>query len=378
MITDFYKIFSLVAILVGTMVGVGIFAVPYALAAVGPIFGLFLLFALGILALVINDYYGKIVLRSKEVQYFVGYVEDYLGSPAKEFATFSIAFGILATITAYVILGGGFLQTVLGSINLGEITFSGFFYSLLFWALGAFFIYLGLKSVSTAEIILGLFLVLIVGVISISSLQHFRLHPFTYFNFEKAPLAYGVFLTALAGYVAIPEMREIALGTKLERVEIFRRLVFIGTFTTLALYLFFGFAVVANTGLVTSSEAIAGLEDSLGPKVLILGAIFGVLACFSSFLTLGVNLKKVLIHDWNFNSRIAWAVVVFVPLAFYLVGFRDFVGIIGLAGAVMGGINSIIIVLMYNKVKGSSSVLRSAFIFLFLVGILSQLLKPFL
>jgi hypothetical protein len=144
------------------------------------------------------------------------------------------------------------------------------------------------------------------------------------------------------------------------------------------LYLIFGFAIVANTGLATSPEAIAGLEDSLGSRIVIIGAVFGVLACFSSFLTLGINLKKVLINDWNIKPKLAWAVVVFVPLGFYLVGVRNFVNIIGLAGAVMGGINSIIIVLMYNKIEGSASVLRGAFIFLFLIGILSQLLKPFL
>jgi len=41
----------------------------------------------------------------------------------------------------------------------------------------------------------------------------------------------------------------------------------------------------------------------------------------------------------------------FDPFSFFIIGFRNFVNVIGVAGAIMGGINGILIILIYKKAR---------------------------
>ena len=52
------------ATLIGTIVGVGIFGVPYVVAKSGFLLGLLFLFGLGGVALLLHLFYGEIVLRT--------------------------------------------------------------------------------------------------------------------------------------------------------------------------------------------------------------------------------------------------------------------------------------------------------------------------
>jgi len=53
------------------------------------------------------------------------------------------------------------------------------------------------------------------------------------------------------------------------------------------------FLVTGITGPKTSKEAIIGIKDFVGNTIVILALGFGILTCFTSFLTLGLTLKKV-------------------------------------------------------------------------------------
>ena len=84
--------FSATSIIIGTIVGVGIFGLPYAIAKVGFLVGIPLLVLLSGAMLCLHYLYGEIVLRTKRKQRLVGYAKKYLGNKGKSIATLSAIF----------------------------------------------------------------------------------------------------------------------------------------------------------------------------------------------------------------------------------------------------------------------------------------------
>ncbi len=120
-------------------------------------------------------------------------------------------------------------------------------------------------------------------------------------------------------------------------------------------YLFFIFLITGMSGALTSKDAITGLKTIFGNGIINLGFIFGILTTFTSFITIGLTLEKVLWYDLKIPRLLAFALICLGSLILYLSGFADFLKIIGLAGGVMIGIEGILIILMYLKAKTKSS-----------------------
>lgn len=374
---NFIKGVLLTSILVGTMIGVGIFAVPYAVMESGPVWGFFLLFFLGTASLLVHVFYGDVAISCDEKKRFVGYADKYLGKKAKGIATFSLVFGFLGTILAYLIVGGEFLDILSAGVSQVNIAWGSFVYSLIFWAAGAWFIFKGIKTVSSLELGMSIFLISIIFLLFGVSINQIKLVNFGDINFDYSFIAYGVFLTAFSGFAAIPEMRELAVGTKWEQRLGFRKLIVVGGVLPLLVYIIFAFSVVGVSGADTSPEAVRGLVPIFESRVVMLAALFGVVACFTSFLVLGVNLKKVLWQDWGLSKNVAWGLVVFLPLIGFLAGFKQFVPVLSFVGATMGGINGILIVLMHNKISSCQRMLKALLVLLFVFGLLFRVFKIF-
>ncbi|TRZ81084.1 hypothetical protein D4R86_03285, partial [bacterium] len=95
--------FNAISIIIGTIVGVGIFGLPYAISKVGFLIGIPLLILLSGIVLYLHYLYGEIVLRTKRKQRLVGYAKKYLGGKGKSIATLSALFGLLGSQLAYLI-----------------------------------------------------------------------------------------------------------------------------------------------------------------------------------------------------------------------------------------------------------------------------------
>jgi tyrosine-specific transport protein len=106
------------------------------------------------------------------------------------------------------------------------------------------------------------------------------------------------------------------------------------------------------SGSGTSEETLAGLQGILSQPVLALGAVFGFLCIITSFLIIGINLKEIFCYDYFLkNNILCWALAVIAPFLIFLFGSREFIEIISITGALFGGMNGIIIVLIYLKAK---------------------------
>lgn len=333
------KFFYATATLIGTIVGVGIFGVPYVVAKSGFLFGLLFLFGLGGAILLIHLFYGEIVLRTPGKHRFVGYAQIYLGRWGKRLTTFTSVFIFYGALLAYIIVGGKFLGTIFGG--------SDFIWSLIFFIICSLAVFFGLRVITKMEILMSLFLIIVVVLIFIKGWPAIKLNNLSTLNWPYFFLPYGVMLWAVGGWAAIPEMKEVFK----DNCQFFKKAIIWGTLLPIFLYLLFVLTVVGVTGQQASPEAIEGLVEALKNHTVIFGAIFGLLAVTTSFLVVGLSLKKTFWYDYRLNKHLAWVLTCFIPLIAYLAHLRDFIMVIGFLGATLAGLEGILLILIYRKAK---------------------------
>jgi len=365
------------AILIGTTVGAGIFGIPYVISKSGIIPGLFYFFILAGAILLIHLFFSEIVLRTKEKHRLIGYSQKYLGNWGKILITISTILGIVGGLLAYTIIGGDFLKILISPF----LNLSSFYLSLIFLLILSYFIFRVIKLIAPAELLMNIFFFFIILLIFLFALPKLNLQNFTLFNLPHLFLPYGVLLFAFMAGAAIPEMAEI-LKTGPERKN-YKKIIVLASIIVFILYLLFTLVVIGISGKNTSTEALQGLVPFLGQKIIILGALFGVIAIAASFLVLGNYLKNALAYDFNFPKFWAALVTCGLPLILFLIGFRGFIETIGFVGTLVGVIEGLIIILIFKKVKFSGdrepeyslkipSILLYFLIGIFILGAVSQ------
>lgn len=337
------KYINALAIFAGTAIGVGIFGLPYATAQFGffPIIIYFIF--LGLIVLIIQLAYGEICLRTNGQHRMPGYAKIYLGQKAKNLTLFSNAIGLYGAMLAYIIIGGSFLASLLSPIFGGnDLT-----YILIYFVAGSFIIFLGSRTVAKYEIFsltifFGVFVFLLYKGIPLIDTQNFLT-----FDLKNIILPYGVILFSIAGITVIPETREILA----DKAKSLKSLIIIGSLIPIITSLVFIFLVLGVSGVNTTKDALAGLESVLGRQTLIAGFIFGIITTFTSYLTIGLTLKKIFWYDLKFSHFNSWVIACFIPLILYFIGVQDFIKIIGFSAAITALIEGTIVFLIYLKAK---------------------------
>lgn len=161
--------------------------------------------------------------------------------------------------------------------------------------------------------------------------------------------AFGVFIFAFTGLVVIADARDVFSG--MEKVKQLKSAILLGTAIPLVLYAVFVVAVLMASGTSITKDALFGLTGVLGRQAILLGALIGVLSMFTSYLALGYDLKKVYELDANVKPFLAWVLVASVPLILFVLGLRDFIKLISVAGGLFVAIDGIIVVFILRSMK---------------------------
>ena len=204
------------------------------------------------------------------------------------------------------------------------------------------------------------------------------------FNIYNLLVPFGVILFAFRGLEAVPEMKECL--TK-DRKKL-KNAIIIGSLIPLVAYALFAFATLGITGTNTTEIVTLGLGESLGAGMILLGSLFAVFAMLTSFLTLALAMKEIYMFDYNLNPTLAWALTLFIPLIIFLSGVTSFIKVVGITGSLVGGIEGIIITLIYWKARkhgnrhpefklGKLHLIGFLLILIFIVGILYQIFNVF-
>ncbi len=327
------------SILIGTIVGVGFFGLPYAALQAG--YGTLLLYfvLLGAVVLLTHLFYAEFSLHTKGHHRLVGYASLYLGRFGK-WLTFHVKmFGIFGALLAYLLIGGRFLASLFGG--------SVILYTFLFFLAGAWLVWRGSRSIGPVELVLLGIFVLLVVIVFIAGIPSLRLENITGFSSAAFFLPYGIVLFSLWGIDAIPELRDLLWHD----AKHMRRAITYGVLISICIYIVFTFFVLGISGTTTTKDALSGLAPHFGQTIMFFGYLLGVITSFTSFITFGLALRKTFTYDLRFPKFIAWTITCFVPLFLFVIGIQNFLTVISVTGALFIGIEAIIVFLIYIRFK---------------------------
>ncbi len=333
------------ASLVGTIIGAGIFAVPYVMSRAGVGMGLIYILVMGIVIMFLHLYFGEIILAIRAKHRLPGFAGVIFGPLGKRLGAVLGIFGGWLGIIAYLILGGIFLSMLLQPFFGGQLLI----YQLIFALLGALIVGRGLRRMGSSEIIFSSLLVIIILFLLLAGVPQIEFSNLLTWRPVYFFLPYGVIVFSLSGLAVIPELEDLLAREARARL---RGVIIAGTVIAAILTGLFGLVVVGVSGEATSPDAISGLAASLGPWVIVGGGIFGFLAIITSYLTFLMNQLETFVIDYHRSRLGAWLLALGVPLALFLAGAKDFIQIIGLAGGFFGGLTALLLVAMYWKLKG--------------------------
>ncbi len=377
---NFSSLLVAITTLIGTIIGAGILGIPYVVAKAGVLYGLLLIILFGCAFLFLNLALGEVVLRTKGLHQLPGYAEKYLGSVGKKIMMLTMPITIYGALTAYLI-GEGEIGTTLLSFAPAWV------WSLVLFVVASYVVARGIKTMSRIEFILIILFLVVTVVLAFFSFRSFDATHFTSINPLFLALPYGVILFSYLGAAAIPEIHEELKGKE----YFLKKAIIIGSLVPIVVYLLFTVAIIGIVGveefeLLEPNHRIATIALSVyaTPALGVLANLLAILSMFTSFLTLGTALVQMYTQDLHLSKNLALILTLSIPAVLAFSGFTTFITILGLTGALAGGFEGILILLMHIKakkigVKKPEYTLKSywyltwTMVTMFLMGILHQI-----
>ncbi|OHA00603.1 MAG: hypothetical protein A3H71_02855 [Candidatus Sungbacteria bacterium RIFCSPLOWO2_02_FULL_48_13b] len=361
------------ALFVGTIIGVGVFTLPFAITRIGLFGGLILLGLLAIAMLIVHLMYGDAIASTPGRHRLPGYAERYLGRGWGAFATISNLVLLNGALLVYVLLGSQFLASLV------QLIFPGFSLGAslaVFFGVGAVIFFFDGAFSTEIEESLTILLVLTFALVIGWGLTRGHIAGMGEAAWGNPLLPYGAILFSLAGAVVLPRVYE-TLQADHRR---FRSLVILGTLIPAMLYGLFVVAVWAASPAGPSQEAILGMQPLLGHWIVALGGVVGFLATITSYIGVGLTYKGLLRFDFGLPRLIVWVLATVPPFLLIAAGLANFVAIIGFLGAISVGFDNIVIIRLWHALPrrqflnfwpGWASV---ALVLVFIVGMAAALL----
>lgn len=365
-----------VGMMVGSIVGVGVFGLPYAFAKAGVPLGLLILLVLAAILTGVQLMFAEVVMQTPGKHRLVGYVREYLGNRWARLAALALAVSCWGVMVAYLITGGTFVSGLMRP----WVELSPFVGSMIVAVIVAAATYGGIREMSRVEIgLIGSLLFLFCFMI-LASLPHVELRHLTVSHPDRWLLPYGVVLFALSGLGIVPELKDVLGKRQLPKLP---AAVMYAMASVTVLYAAFSVAVVGVTGTRTTQTAFEGLLPSLGPSFGFVAGLVGSVTVVSVFAMMALQMENMLRYDFGLPRRLAWACTIGVPLLLFLTGMREFIPLIGFIGSVFGGVIGVVVVMTYERMRRSPvcqrhqclevpSFVSWGIAFVFLLGLVSE------
>lgn len=322
-------------LLLGTIIGAGIFGVPAMIGAWGVLPSLLAFSILTIVVLAMHLLYAEALIVNRNNARLVGQANYFLGKGPAALGGLLQTLQIFGSNLAYVILGGEFLAVLFRLVGLDVPTL---FWQMVFWLIGGSFVLYGLPFVSRIETYLtwSLVAVILFLMAALSGNLDFRIVFQTPYAWSFEP--YGVFLFALLGVTALPEVADVVNRNR----EDLRKAIVRGT--VLAAILTYGFGAfvwLASSG--TLSRDPADIVLLLPTALAFIVPLFGLLAVMTSYISSALDLRNMFHADYHFSDMLALLVALGTPLVLLFLTSRDFLATIGLVGSIFGAAIAVLV-----------------------------------
>ena len=98
------KIILAISTLSGTIIGVGLFSLPYITSKVGLWVMLAYFIGLGVIVIAVHRFFGEVVLKTEGQHRLPGYAGIHLGKTGKTIAVVSTILGLFGALLAYLLV----------------------------------------------------------------------------------------------------------------------------------------------------------------------------------------------------------------------------------------------------------------------------------
>lgn len=332
-----------IALMIGMLIGAGILAMPYVIYQAGFWTGMLVLAFITFAILFMHLYIGEVVLRTKGRHQLTGYVEKYLGKRAKHILTLSMLFMLNGGLIAYILGEGAALRAIFGG--------NDFVFSMVFFVVMAVLVFFGLKVIADSEVVIGFAMIVTIFLICLFSAFHIDFSNFHGFDIMKFFIPYGVIFFAIVGGGAVPPMKAVLEKNKKK----LKKAIILGTLIPLVIYALFSIIVIGvvgkNFNVLEQGVATVALGLVLGKYMNIFANLFAVFSMATSFIAMALIMKWVYQYDYKLNKNLAWFLTCIIPLILVLLKITTFVRVLALIGAIGGGIEGFMIILMHYKSK---------------------------
>lgn len=344
-------------LLASTIIGAGIFALPYVFAKSGMALGILYLVAGGIAYTIVHLMYADVIMRTKGDHRFPGYAGHYLGRFGFLLAVVTGVLEMVLVMTIYLILSQSFGNLITPHLG-GEAEV------ILFWLFGSATIFVSVKRLTLLETlisvgILGIIATLFVlGFSNGENIAAIQWAP----NITALFLPLAPVLFALSGRVAIPSLIKYTTSLRRHRMDkAVRRAIIWGTLIPVVVYFFFIIGISGLSSPVTE-DSISGLIGKVSDTLLWVIGVLGLFTLWSSYIVVGFDINSILVHDFKFKRTARLIIVVILPLLLFILGLRNFLGLVSFVGGIFLAIEGLLVITMWwranHKLKSSSLLMR--------------------
>ena len=363
------------SLLAGTIIGAGIFSLPFVFEKSGLITGLVYLVFLTAIASLIHLMYADIIVRTPEHHHrFPGYAKIYLGKNAGLLANVVTFVALFLTLTVYLVLSVSFLNLITPHLPL-------IFKILIFWILGSLAVFLGIRkaaffeSATTIITLLMIFLIFFLGFFSHPE----KILSLNFVNSGFLFFPFGAVLFALLGESAIPPLIAYFRKENMDFSKI-KKIIVWGAVIPAFFYLLFVFGILGLSGKTVSEDAVSGLIGVTPPIILMILGVFGFISLWDSYAAIGTDAKKIMEYEWKLPKLTVSLIIIFAPLILYFSGLQNFLELVSVVGGILYGLWGLLTVLVWRKaaqiesqtylLKKISPIIVCLLILIFVAGII--------
>ena len=341
------RYFQAIAVMVGYIVGVGMFGLPYLTVRAGWIVFAILLIVLGLAQYFVQLIYANMIVISRSFHRLPGYVEKYLGLKGKWSVFAAKLIGNYGALLAYIIISSIFLRQLLNPF-LGE---NLILYASIIVAIEAIIVFKGIRAISKAELYMSALLFFVVCLMAYKGKDIIDMKNYLAIDWKNILLPYGVMLVALDGNGSLP-----IVGRLIKKdAVLFKSVIRASMIISSLILVLFVFVVVGVSGVNTTPDALVGVQQIFTNGVITLALIFGLFSIMTSIIGVAESIKETFWWDFKVNKTVSWALAVFIPYILYLIGITDLIGVVSFIGAVGGGFCAIVMLSVFLKIKKKKS-----------------------
>ena len=322
-------------IIAAATIGSGMFALPYVVAQAGWVLTLAYFVVLGVVVVAAHAFYLKTLASEGEKRRLLGLGQKYFGAAGFWFGFIGIVVGLLLSFVIFLLLGTQFITLLFPALPHTAAL-------LIFWLFLALPALLSNRRAAALEIVSVLSACAVILVVFLTSHLSVAFAGVPAVNLPNFFLPFGIVLFTLAGWTGVEPFYEMGGARKTAWLSLA-----LGTVFAAALYWLFSIGVLGSTAHIAPD--VLSLLGSWPVWKRDLVALLGLVAVTTVAMPISHEIRNGLENDLHWDRGASRLVLIGLPLVAVLLGFNNFLLIVGLAGGLFVSMEYLLILAVARR-----------------------------